>query len=190
MKVGAFTPKNMKRKYPLFIIDRSKSENYPNDYIVCLNREVGFVAQIIFLPKNDMYKSFIENFQKIENYEIAGVHYPFHRGGGVVLQVVEFLHYFDIDGKTTKRIQSLLRKALKKYLHTESNRTAHGDLGIDNQIKQMELNLEHTLNNYNKLIERTESKEYADYLIGITKETIQTLKNNRDNMKYWTTILN
>ena len=175
----------MKREYPLFIIDRSKSENYPNDYIVCLDRKFGFIAQIIFLPKNDMYKSFIENFQKIENYEIAGVHYPFHRGGGVVLQVVEFLHYFDIDGKTTKRIQSLLRKALKKYLHTESNRTAHGDLGIDNQIKQMELNLEHTRNNYDALVKRAESKEYADYIVNLTKETIKTLKQFKENQILW-----
>jgi len=106
-----------------------------------------------------------------------------------VLQIVDFLYYFEISNQIKNRVKILAKKALKKYLHAETDRTAYGDLGIENQIKQMELNLEHNLRNYDELVSRANDKQYADYMLDLTRATIQTLKNWRDNVIIWNTNL-
>jgi len=173
----------MKREYPLFIIDRSKSETYPNDYIVCLDREVGFVAQVLHLPNDNLYSQFVDKFYNIENKEIAGVHKPLKKGG-LILQVLDFLYYFEVKNETKNRIQVLLKKAFKKYMHAEVERTPFDDLSIENQIKQQQLSVEHAKSNYEGLLRRTNGdKKHADYTIALAEATLESLKTLRDNQK-------
>ena len=171
----------MKREYPLFLIDRSKSENYPFDFICCADAEVGFIARVVPFFQNKPLEIFVEKCSENPDFEFTSTIYKFNnREGGVILVVEKFLHNFKLKNEQKQRIKVLLKKALKKYMHAESDRTAHNDLGIDNQIKQMELNLEHNLRNYDDLVKRAESKEYADYMINLTRATISTLKRYQD----------
>ena len=181
-----------KRDYPLFIIDRTKSDNYPDDYVVCLDREAGFAARVVYFPEQSAYQAFVENFNNRENAEISGVHFPLKKGGGVVLQLVDFLYHFELTNDIKSRIKTLLKKALKKYLHAEKDRTPDKeDLSIENQIKQQRLTIEQAVRNYDELLRRAGGdKQTADYQIDLAKETLKTLEKYRDNMLYFTVNMN
>lgn len=181
----------MKRDYPLFLIDRSKSENYPTDYVVCLDREVGFIAKIVHLTTDLLYDAFLDSFNNIENKELSGVYMPLKKGG-LVLQIVDFLYYFDVTNNVKSRIQVLLKKALKKYIHAEVDRTPKkNDLDIENQIKQQELTIERAMQNYDDLVMRSNGdRTIADYQIALAEATLETLKVFRDNQKYFVLNLN
>ncbi|MDR2824992.1 MAG: hypothetical protein LBB41_07335 [Prevotellaceae bacterium] len=171
-----------KREYPLFLIDRSKQESYPYDFVVCLDREVGFVAKVIYFREQHAYTMFVSKFSKMENNELAGVHLPLKKGG-VVLHVVDFLYHFEISEKIKSRVQVLLKKALKKYLNLERQlMPTLGKFGIDEQIEHQELTLELARQNYADLLKRSDNNsEFADYQIDLQKATIETLKNVRAN---------
>jgi len=175
----------MKREYPLILIDRSKSESYPNDFVMCFDSKVGFVAKIFFLPKNDSFRLLVEKMQQVENCDIAGVCYPLKKGG-VVMQIVDFLHYFELTKETRGRIQSLLKRAMKKYLYAEMGRNPNRkDLDIDNQIAQQELSIERAIQNRSDLVARAGgNEEIADYQIDLARETLNSLKRLRE-MKHF-----
>ncbi|MCL1867657.1 MAG: hypothetical protein FWF72_01730 [Paludibacter sp.] len=180
-----------KRDYPLFLIDRSKPKNYPSDYVVCLDREVGFVAKVVHFTSNEMYSAFLDKFHNIENKELAGIYMPL-KTGGLVLTVVDFLYFFEVNNDTKCRVHTLLKKALKKYIHAEVDRTPDIDnFGIENQIKQQKLTIERAKQNYGELIKRSsDNKEIADYQIALAEATLKTLENYRDSMKFFTISLN
>lgn len=174
----------MKRDYPLFLIDRSKAAAYPNDYIVCLDREVGFLAKVLFFPRDDIFREFVDRAGGIENRELAGFSMPLKKGG-IALQIVDFMYYFEVTTETKSRVQVLLKKALKKYLHAEVSRTPHDDLGIDSQIKQQRLTLERAVQGYDELLDRANgNRDVADYQIDLARETLRTLERFKE-MQAW-----
>jgi len=152
-----------KRNYPLFMIDRSKPEAYPFDYIVCHDKTVGFTARVVFFPKTEQYQEYIRQAEKVDGSEIVQLNMPF-KNGGVILLIEKFFYNFEWTTENRTRIATLLKKALKKYLHAELNRTPFDDLGIENQIKQQQLTLERTEQNYDDLVKRANGdKEIANY---------------------------
>lgn len=166
----------IKRDYPLFLIDHSRAATYPNDYITCLDREVGFVAKVVYFHTDDAWREFLAKFNQIENNELSGLPMSLKRGG-IVLQIVDFLHNFEETTETKSRVQVLLKKALKKFLHAAVVRTPHGDLGIDNQITQQRLTLERAISNYDDLLKRSDgNREQADYTIDLGRATLRTLE--------------
>ncbi len=177
-----------KRDYPLFLIDRSKSDMHKADYVVCLDREVGFVARVLFLPEDEHFREFVDKYRQIENAEISGVFMQLKKGG-IVLQVVDFLYHFEIDTQTKNRIQTLLKKGLKKYLHAEVERTPNkNELGIENQIKQQQLTVERARENYSELVKRANGDEsIADYQIALAEETLQSLITLKEMKAFFTT---
>ena len=170
----------MKREYPLFIIDRSKPAAYPSDFIVCLDRELGFVAKPVLLPTDELFNEFLKRSASIESSEYFSVKTKMKKGG-IVLLAVDFLYFFEMTEKNKSRIEVLLKKAFKKYLHAEFDRTPSDDLNIDNQIKQQRLTIERAKANYNELVLRS-SKENADYSIALAEATLETLESFKDNM--------
>lgn len=169
----------MKREYPLFLIDRSKPSAYPFDYIACFDKQVGFVARVIFMPSETMYTEFVNRQKRIENSEYFGVTFKLKKGG-IILLAEDFIYEFPQTMPYFKRIQTLLKKALKKYLHTEMDRTPIDELSIENQIKQQELTVERARSNYDELVKRS-SKTEADYNIALAEAILQTLKEYKDN---------
>ena len=94
-----------------------------------------------------------------------------------------FFGTFTDDQKS--RIQVLLKKALKKYLHAEAERMPKDDLSIENQIKQQQLTVERAKSGYDDLLRRANGdKELADYQIALAEATLETLKAFKDNQNY------
>lgn len=173
----------MKRNYPLFLIDRSKAENYPFDYIICPDRNVGFIARVVHFTTDEMYAAFIEKKKMVENANYFHSTIKLKRGG-LLLVAEDFLYSFDLTPENLNRVQVLLKKSLKKYLYTEIIKTPAKNLGIDNQIKQQELTIERARQNYDSLVQRANGdKAYADYQIALAEATLKTLRMFRDYQK-------
>lgn len=102
------------RNYPLILIDRSKHETYPYDYIVCLDTVVGFIARAVFLQDEEMLNEFTRAFQN------EPIQPPvMKKGKGAISLIIEdFLHDFEMTETNVNRVQTLMKKGLKKYFHT------------------------------------------------------------------------
>ena len=174
-----------KRDYPLFLIDRSKHESYPFDVVTCLNKTVGFVAKVIHMPTDMMYNEFVTQQKNVNSSEIIFDSFKARRGGVVIL-IIDFLHFFEWTKENQVRVRTLLKKGFKKFLHTEGDKTPVGELSLDNQILQQELTIERAKQNYSDLVARANGDAaYADYQIALAEATLQTLKSFRDNQKFF-----
>lgn len=172
---------NNKRDYPLFLIDRSKTGTYPFDYIACFDRQVGFIARVVYFKETAALNEFIEQQKKLKEAEISGQVYRLKQGG-IILVVEDYLYYFEITEEIKGRINTLMKKALKKYLHAEIEKAPDANnFGIDEQIKQQELTIERAKSNFEELVKRS-SKEQAEYSLALAEATLETLKNYRDNL--------
>lgn len=144
----------MKRDFPLFLIDRLKNETYPFDYIACFDTEVGFVSRVVPFFDDASFHEFIASSKKVDDCEYSSITFKFKRSGGLVIVIEDFLFQFEWNGQKKTRVRTLLKKALKKYLHVEVERTPHDDYSIDNQIIQQVLTVENAKSNYDKLLLR------------------------------------
>jgi hypothetical protein len=181
----------MKRDYPLFLIDRSCAASYPFPYIACFDRTVGFVARVVHFPADQQYHEFVRQASQIEHSQYLNVMFKAKRGG-VILVCEDFLYDFPFNHENLKRIQTLLKKAMKKFLHAEVERTPDlKDLDIDNQILQQQLTVDRAKQMYDDLVRRANgSREIADYQIALAEATLETLRHYRDNQQYFTLNLN
>lgn len=181
----------MKREYPLFIIDRSKHSAYPFDYIACFDRQVGFIARVVPFFQDEPFNEFIAQSKQITDSENTSIVYKFKRKGGLIIVIEDFNYYFEWTTEIKTRIRVLLKKALKKYLHAEVERTPHDDFGIENQIKQQQETIDRAKSNYDDLLRRANGdKTFADYQIALAEATLATLKSFRDNQQYITLSIN
>jgi len=174
-----------KRKYPLFLIDRSKNANLPFDYIACLDREVGFIARVVPFFDDAPLHEFIALSMEIEDSDYTSIIFRFKKKGGLVMVIEDFLYNFDWTTEKKTRVKTLLKKALKKYMHAEVERTPHDDLSLENQIMQQQLIVERAKSNYDELLRRANGDHnLADYQIALSEATLASLKTLRDNQKY------
>jgi len=169
-----------KRGYPLFLIDRTKNLAYPFDYITCFDKTVGFISRVEFFKRDVEYFEFVTNVGKIENSEFFNLTMKL-KEGGLILFCEDFLYSFDLTQDNKNRVKTLLKKALKKYLHAEIDRTAFDDLGIDNQIKMQQQTIDKMRQNYDLIIAQSNGDaSNADYMIAVAEATLKTLKSVRD----------
>jgi polyhydroxyalkanoate synthesis regulator phasin len=146
-----------------------------------MDRQVGFIARVVFFNENAPLNAFIEQQSKIENADISSIVHRLKKGG-IILVVEDFLYYFEITEEIKSRINTLMKKALKKYLHAEIEKAPDkNSFGIDEQIKQQELTIERAKANFDDLVKRS-SKEQAEYSLALAEATLETLKNYRDNI--------
>ena len=172
---------NNKRDYPLFLIDRSKTGTYPFDYVACFDRQVGFIARVVYFKETAALNEFIQQQNKLKDADIGGQVCRLKQGG-VILVVEDYLYYFEITVEIKNRINTLMKKALKKYLHAEVEKAPDtNSFGINEQIKQQELTIERAKSNFDELVKRS-SKEEAEYSLALAEATLETLKNYRDNL--------
>lgn len=192
MKVGAFKilPMNNKRDYPLFLIDRSKHQAFPVDYVTCLDKTVGFVAKVIHLPTDLMYTEFLSQQKNVNSGDIIFESIK-TRKGGIVILIIDFIHYFEWTKENQQRVKTLLKKGFKKFLHAEVEKVPVGNFSIEDQILQQELSIERAKSNYSDLVARANSDaSYADYQIALAEATLQTLKSFRDNQTFFALNMN
>lgn len=124
----------MSREYPAFIIDRSRrseASRFSDDFVVCPDKEVGFIARIYKLPKSRRgeFEKSLEGFAESE----IGNRYIFAVVGEAicVLEVVKMLYE---PVAHINRLRPLMKKALKAYLHGEESAIKRDGLPFDEQI--------------------------------------------------------
>lgn len=170
----------MKRDYPLFTIDRTKSPSYPFDYITCYDRTVGFIARVLILYTDDAFNEFKKQTSEVENYEISIYMHPLKRGG-IAIVVEDFLYSIEINNQTKSRIQTLMKKAVKKYLYATFEREPDkDDFGINNQILQQKLTIERNKANFEALVARSPDRESTIYSIQLSEAILETLMKYKE----------
>lgn len=160
-----------KRNYPLFLIDRAKNQKYPNTYITCTDKNVGFVAQVSLIENDVPYYSLVENQKDFDLFKKT-------TKGGLYFEIIDFLNPdLDYNSSTNKsKIESLCKRAFKKCIHNEVDKVPNGEFGIDQQIKMIEETIELNERNYDSLVERARGNtKHADYLIKLSKAVLNTL---------------
>lgn len=121
------------KDYPSFIIDRSRrsvASRFTDDFIVCTDKEVGFIARIYKVPKsrrNDFADKWAEGASKYA-YRIIG-------DAMVVLEITQMLHE---PIAHYNRLPPLMRKALKAYLYGEAEAVNKNGEPYDDQIAAIE----------------------------------------------------
>jgi len=128
----------MRKQYPTFIIDRSRrseASRFTDDFVVCPDKEVGFIARVYAVPKSrrDEFYGMIEAIPEQERdnkYYIVTVH-----NSMVVLEIVEML-YTPI--MHINRLRPLMKKAIRAYLYGEVAAIQDFSTSYDEQIAAVE----------------------------------------------------
>lgn len=154
----------MKRQYPLFIIDKTVTEGFPYHHIAVMGEE-PFVIRVRLL-------------ENLNDYTPTGSFFlhPLHKGA-ILFEVVSTNY-------NSPKIQSLLKKAAKKYLlgYRDEN-YKDKDLNIDNQIYQQKLTIEHNKRNYHRLVAQAGgNEELAKFNIALAQATLESLYKVKEMM--------
>lgn len=146
----------MKRNYSLFIIDKTTSESFPYHHIAVMG-ESPFVVRVRLVKSLDFTPA-------------GAFHLHMLSSGAILFEVISNRD----DGP---HIQSLLKKAAKKYLLGYKSDNYKGkDLSLNNQIHQQKLTIEHNKRNYAKLVEQAGGDEsLAKYNIALAQATLESL---------------
>ena len=103
----------MPKNYPAFIIDRSRrseASRFTDDFIVCTDKEAGFIARAYAVPKSRRSelaeKLMAPDAESRITYKVIGES----------LAVVEIVRMLNEPVAHINRIPPLLKKAMKAYL--------------------------------------------------------------------------
>lgn len=124
------------RDYPAFIIDRSRrseASRFSDDFVVCTDKELGFIARVYTLPKSRVAE-YNARLLALDEVERGRRFYAVSIRGGearCVLEIVQMLH--DPIGNWS-RLPSLMKKAMKAYLYGEAKEVTGEGRDIDRQI--------------------------------------------------------
>ena len=126
------------KEYPAFIIDRSRrseSSRFSDDFIVCTDREVGFIARVYKLPKSRRAE-FEQSIACLSESQIDNRYY-FAIIGNVlcVLEVVRMLHE---PVAHINRLRPLMKKSFKAYIHGEESAVRRDGQPYDDQIAALD----------------------------------------------------
>lgn len=122
-----------KREYPPFIIDRSRqsaASRSTDDFVVCTDREVGFIARVYRVPKSrreEFHEDWAADMSRYVVRTIGDV--------VVVLEVVKMLHE---PVAHYNRLPPLMRKALKYYIYGEAKEVFRDGQPYDIQLAAMD----------------------------------------------------
>ena len=161
------------KEYPAFIIDRSrrsKASQYTDDFIVCTDNEVGFIARVFRIPKSRRVEFSQTWLASPEKFIVKVI-----GEAVVVLEIVKFLHEPVVH---FNRVQPLMKKALKAYLHGEQ-KAVEGDGSVfDLQISAVEDVLRMIESQYDRLVDINGESATRLFVNSITSaaESLRLLK--------------
>lgn len=116
------------KDYPAFIIDRSRrsaASRFSDDFVVCTDKEVGFIARAYKVPKSRR-EEFVRVWLANEERYLPKV-----IGESVIVLEVERFLYEPVAHRN--RIKPLLKKAMKAYLYGEVEAVQGGGTPYDLQ---------------------------------------------------------
>lgn len=177
------------KQYPAFIIDRSRrseASRFSDDFIVCTDKEMGFIARIYTLPRSrweefrDRYESLDEATQERKFYFASIQHGEAH----LVMEVERMLHE---PIANWSRMKPLLKKAMKAYIYGEIKEIKGDGRIIDAQIAAVTDLLRTMESQRDRMIDANGETATTNY-INATRGAVESLKvlktiydNGRDN---------
>lgn len=122
----------MPKDYPSFIIDRSRrseASRFSDDFIVCTDKEVGFIARVYKLPKSrraefDHMLDAMPETERRNKYIMAVI--------GEIVAVLEVVRMLYEPVAHINRLPPLMKKALRAYVCGE--KIPDTGSGYDDQI--------------------------------------------------------
>lgn len=177
------------KQYPAFIIDRSRrseASRFADDFVVCTDKEMGFIARVYTLPRSRWGK-FREVYDALSEEE-QGRRYIFasiRDGEAHIVMEVERMLYEPI--ANWSRLKPLLKKAMKAYLYGEAKEVSGDGRAIDKQISAVS-DLLRTMESQREGMIDANGETATDNYINATRGAVESLKvlktiydNGRDN---------
>lgn len=165
----------MPKEYPAFIIDRSRrsaASRFTDDFVVCTDKEVGFIARAYALPKSrrvefdNMLDALPESVRQ-NRYIMAVI------GDSVaVLEVVEMLHQ---PVAHINRLRPLMKKALRAYMLSEAATVKGNGTPYDEQIAAVDELVRTMESQYPRLVDMN-GKTAADRRLAATRAAADSLR--------------
>lgn len=165
----------MPKEYPAFIIDRSRrsaASRFTDDFVVCTDKEVGFIARAYSLPKSrreefDRMLDAMPEYERHNRYLFASI--------GYAVIVLEVLHMFYQPVAHINRLQPLMRKALRAYICGESAAVNGDGTPYDEQIAAVDELVRTMESQYDRLVDMN-GKEVADRRLAATRAAANSLR--------------
>ncbi len=131
---------------------------FTDDFIVCPDREVGFIARVYSLSKSrreefDRMLDAMPEYERHNRYLFASI--------GYAVIVLEVLHMFYQPVAHINRLQPLMRKALRAYICGESAAVNGDGTPYDEQIAAVDELVRTMESQYDRLVDMN-GKEVAD----------------------------
>lgn len=165
------------KNYPAFIIDRSRrseASRFTDDFVVCTDKEMGFIARVYTLPRSrwsefrEVYDALDEQTQE-RRYMFASI----RNGEAHIVLEVERMLYEPI--ANWARLKPLLKKAMKAYLYGEIKEVKGDGRIIDAQISAV-TDLLRTLESQRERMIDANGETATDNYINATRGAIDSLK--------------
>lgn len=165
------------KNYPAFIIDRSRrseASRFSDDFVVCTDKEMGFIARIYNLPRarwdefRERYEALDEATQERKFYFASIQHGEAH----LVMEVERMLHE---PIANWSRMKPLLKKAMKAYIYGEIKEVKGDGRNIDAQISAVN-DLLRTMESQRERMIDGNGVTATDNYINATRGAIESLK--------------
>ena len=165
------------KQYPAFIIDRSRrseASRFADDFIVCTDKEMGFIARIYTLPRS-RWDAFRERYEALDEATQERKFYfaNIRNGEAHIVMEVERMLYEPV--ANWSRIKPLLKKAMKAYLYGEAKEVSGDGRVIDKQIAAVS-DLLRTMESQREHMVDANGKTATTNYINATRGAIESLK--------------
>ncbi len=145
---------------------------FTDDFIVCPDREVGFIARVYSLSKSrreefDRMLDAMPEYERHNRYLFASI--------GYAVIVLEVLHMFYQPVAHINRLQPLMRKALRAYICGESAAVNGDGTPYDEQIAAVDELVRTMESQYDRLVDMN-GKEVADRRLAATRPAANSLR--------------
>lgn len=173
------------KQYPAFIIDRSRrseASRFSDDFVVCTDKEMGFIARVYSLPRS-RWAEFRDAYNELDEVEQERRYYFASIRDGeahVVMEVERMLHE---PIANWARLKPLLKKAMKAYLYGEVKEVKGDGRAIDAQISAVR-DLLRTMEAQREHMADANGETATDNYINATRgaiESLELLKRIYDN---------
>ena len=177
------------KNYPAFIIDRSRrseASRFADDFVVCTDKEMGFIARVYTLPRSrwakfrEVYDA-LSDVEQERRYIFASI----RNGEAHIVMEVERMLYEPV--ANWSRIKPLLKKAMKAYLYGEAKEVSGDGRAIDKQIAAVS-DLLRTMESQREHMVDANGESATTNYINATRGAVESLKvlktiydNGRDN---------
>lgn len=165
------------KNYPAYIIDRSRrseASRFADDFVVCTDKEMGFIARVYTLPRS-RWNEFRASYDALssEEQERRYIFASIRNGEAHVVMEVERMLYEPVANWT--RLKPLLKKAMKAYLYGEVKEVRGDGRAIDSQIAAVK-DLLRTMESQREHMADANGVTATDRYINATRGAIESLE--------------